>query len=64
VPAGLDEVAVVEHVGAVVREAAVWPFTNPEYDAVMVGGVLPYELDVDDAVMAREAGPTLTEPPT
>jgi hypothetical protein len=41
VPTGLDDVAVVEHVGAVVREADESPFTNPEYVAVMAGAVPP-----------------------
>jgi hypothetical protein len=40
-PTGLDEDAAVEHVGAVVNEVAVSPFTKPEYDAVMVGAEPP-----------------------
>jgi hypothetical protein len=36
-PTGLDDVAVVVHVGAVVSELAVSPFTNPAYDGVIVG---------------------------
>ena len=31
----------VEHVGAVREEAAVSPFTKPEYDGVIVGAVPP-----------------------
>jgi hypothetical protein len=34
-------VAVVEQVGAVVRELALSPFTNPEYEAVTPGRALP-----------------------
>jgi hypothetical protein len=41
VPTGVEGVAVVEHVGAVVSEDPVSPFTRPEYDAVMLGTVPP-----------------------
>jgi hypothetical protein len=34
-------VAVVEHVGALLRELELSPLTKPEYDAVMAGGVAP-----------------------
>jgi len=34
-PTGLLDVALVEHVGAVVRDDAESPFTNPEYEAVI-----------------------------
>jgi hypothetical protein len=40
-PTGLDDVAAVEQVGGVVREVAVLPFTNPEYDAVTAGTLPP-----------------------
>jgi len=62
VPAALVEVAVVEHVGGVVSEAAVSPFTNPEYEGVIVGGVPPYVMVPDEAIIANVADPTTTAP--
>jgi hypothetical protein len=64
VPTGLEDVAVVEHVGAVVRDAAVSPFTKPEYEAVMVGTVPPYVIEPDEALIESGAGPEVTEPAT
>jgi len=40
-PTGLEDVAAVVHVGGGLREVALSPLTNPEYDAVMVGTVPP-----------------------
>jgi len=61
-PTGLNTVAVVEHVGWVVSELAVLPFTKPEYDGVMVGGPFPYWADPDDAEITSGAVPMVTEP--
>jgi len=63
-PAGLEDVAVVEHVGSVVSDAALSPFTNPEYEAVMVGGVPPYVIEAEEAATRSEAGWTCTDPET
>jgi hypothetical protein len=40
-PTGLVDVAEVEHVGEAVSEAAVSPFTKPEYEGLIVGAVPP-----------------------
>ena len=40
-PTGLDDVAVVEQVGGVDSDAAVSPFTKPEYDGRMAGVAPP-----------------------
>jgi hypothetical protein len=57
-------VAVVEHVGLVVRLDELSPFTKPAYLAVTVGGVLPYVNEPSEAVTPRAAGFRFTEPST
>ena len=57
-------VAVVEHVGFVVRDEAVSPLTKPEYPAVMVGTAPPYVIAGLEAVMISVAWLTVTEPAT
>ena len=63
-PTTLDGVAAVEHVGLVVSDAADWPFTKPEYEAVTAGGVPPNVMVPDDAVTASGAGVIESEPLT
>jgi hypothetical protein len=64
VPTALDEVAVVEQVGLVVSDEADWPFTKPEYEAVIDGGVPPNVIVPDDAVTVSGAGVIETDPLT
>ena len=61
-PTGLAEVATVEQVGGVA--GATPPFTNPAYEAVIVGTEAPYTNEPPDAVTVRAALVTLTEPAT
>jgi len=53
----------VEHAGGVVSEDTSSPFTNPEYEAVMVGAAPPYVIEADEAVMTSVAGSTVACPP-
>jgi hypothetical protein len=60
-PGGLDEVAVVEQVGAVA--GAAWPKRNPEYEGLIVGTLPVSTIEALDAVTVT--GPalvTLSEP--
>jgi hypothetical protein len=52
VPTPVDPVTVVEHVGCVVSQVALWPRGKAEKSAVTAGGV-PYVLEVEVAVMVR-----------
>ena len=63
-PGAEELVAVVEHVGAVVRLAAVSPLTKPEYEGVMAGTAPPWGIDCEEAVIFSAAGWTVTEPAT
>jgi hypothetical protein len=57
-------VADVEHVGGVVSELALSPFTKPEYEGLMVGAALPYVAEAEEAAMLSGAGSTSTDPLT
>jgi hypothetical protein len=62
VPAALELVAVVEHVGRFVNEDALSWFWKPEYAAVIAGGVPPARKEPLDAVTVSGAGLTTPEP--
>jgi len=51
-------------VGGVVRELALSPFTNPEYEAVIAGGFTPYVVAAEEAAILSGAGSTCTDPLT
>ena len=62
VPGGDHDVAEVQHVGAIGRDAALSPLTKPEYDAVIVGTVLPAVIVGLEAVIVRWGSTTLLAP--
>ncbi len=59
----MTDVTGVVHVGGVVSEDTSSPFTNPEYEAEMVGAAPPYVIEADEAVMTSVAVSTVAVPP-
>jgi hypothetical protein len=62
VPGGDHDVAEVQHVGAIGRDAALSPLTKPEYDGVIAGTVRPAVIVGLEAVIVNWGSTTLVAP--
>jgi hypothetical protein len=62
VPGGDHDVAEVQHVGAMGRDAALSPLTKPEYDGVITGTGLPAVIVRLEAVIVSLGSTTLLAP--